>query len=640
MTDTITESFCERCGAKYSFDTLTKPRGGLSRARVVSRGLKNFVSNDGMPMSEAMAAARDEVERAGTARQFDAFHSTFSFCMGCRQYTCPNCWNAKAGECLTCAPDLSREVLPAAFSNLPVAGPTGRGNGHAEHGALGATAWPEADLEREEPSGDTTLLPLDAKAEPAAPDVLARIDASVAAPPAAPPGAVADDLTADELAEVQGALAAVPEPAVASDTATPAVEPAWQAEAAVAGASVPESAETEISGQAVETSGDGPAAATAAQAATTGRTQTRRLLGRFRPSRGDTPPLPATTPSQPGSPRADVVPVAASEAPVPAPAAQPEPAAVPVAASEAPVPAPAAQPEPAAVPVAASEAPVPAPAAQPEPAAVPVAASEAPVPAPAAQPEPAAVPVAASEAPVPAPAAQPEPAAVPVAASEAPVPAPAAQPEPAAVPVAASEAPVPAPAAQPEPAAVPVAASEAPVPAPAAQPEPAAVPVAASEAPVPAPAAQPEPAAVPVAASEAPVPAPAAQPEPAAVPVAASEAPVPAPAPTDTIDQPTWQTVAPDATASPPPSWPAAPVWPATTVQGAADAAVPASPWASRLAISRPDPTGVWQASSEELLAAPARAAGAAPAVQACVSCGLSLSANARFCRRCGTRQA
>jgi len=26
--------------------------------------------------------------------------------------------------------------------------------------------------------------------------------------------------------------------------------------------------------------------------------------------------------------------------------------------------------------------------------------------------------------------------------------------------------------------------------------------------------------------------------------------------------------------------------------------------------------------------------------VRACISCGLSLSANARFCRRCGTRQA
>jgi hypothetical protein len=40
------------------------------------------------------------------------------------------------------------------------------------------------------------------------------------------------------------------------------------------------------------------------------------------------------------------------------------------------------------------------------------------------------------------------------------------------------------------------------------------------------------------------------------------------------------------------------------------------------------------------VLAAPP-ISGATPSggVQSCVSCGLSLSATARFCRRCGTRQ-
>jgi ribosomal protein L40E len=31
--------------------------------------------------------------------------------------------------------------------------------------------------------------------------------------------------------------------------------------------------------------------------------------------------------------------------------------------------------------------------------------------------------------------------------------------------------------------------------------------------------------------------------------------------------------------------------------------------------------------------------AGTAAGIQACLSCGLPLSATARFCRRCGTRQ-
>jgi hypothetical protein len=49
----------------------------------------------------------------------------------------------------------------------------------------------------------------------------------------------------------------------------------------------------------------------------------------------------------------------------------------------------------------------------------------------------------------------------------------------------------------------------------------------------------------------------------------------------------------------------------------------------------------MWAASSRDvvqppLIAHPVPIAG----VQPCVSCGISLSANARFCRRCGTSQA
>jgi ribosomal protein L40E len=44
-------------------------------------------------------------------------------------------------------------------------------------------------------------------------------------------------------------------------------------------------------------------------------------------------------------------------------------------------------------------------------------------------------------------------------------------------------------------------------------------------------------------------------------------------------------------------------------------------------------PISFWEASAKEV-------AGAAVGVQNCGQCGLSLSANARFCRRCGTRQA
>ena len=131
MTDTITESFCERCGTRYSFEKAAKRgRGGIGCVRVATRGLKNFVANDGMPMTQAIAVARDDEDRAAVSRQLEAFHKTFNFCMTCRQYTCANCWNEKAGECLTCSPGLVQEVLPAAFPNLPIAGPVASGNGH------------------------------------------------------------------------------------------------------------------------------------------------------------------------------------------------------------------------------------------------------------------------------------------------------------------------------------------------------------------------------------------------------------------------------------------------------------------------------------------------------------------------------
>ena len=122
----------------------------------------------------------------------------------------------------------------------------------------------------------------------------------------------------------------------------------------------------------------------------------------------------------------------------------------------------------------------------------------------------------------------------------------------------------------------------------------------------------------------------------------------------DRVEQPTWRIVAPDAPSSgtPPtaaptelattpaaPQWPAQPEWPS---QARATAGLPF--------LGRPaQPTGtlesLWAESAREVVSAPApMTLGGAPAratggVQPCVSCGLSLSATARFCRRCGTSQ-
>ena len=113
MTEILTESFCERCGTRYTFES-ARPRIRLKGVKVLSRGLKNFVLSDDTSIDEAMAAARSDADREATAHQLDAFHKTFNFCMSCRQYTCPNCWNEAEARCLSCA--------PLAMAEAPTAG--------------------------------------------------------------------------------------------------------------------------------------------------------------------------------------------------------------------------------------------------------------------------------------------------------------------------------------------------------------------------------------------------------------------------------------------------------------------------------------------------------------------------------------
>ena len=118
MPEILTESFCERCGTRYTFESAAPKTARLKGIKVVSRGLKNFVMSDDTSIDEAMAAARSETDREVTSQQLDAFHKTFNFCMTCRQYTCGNCWNEAEGRCLSCAPHLGHEIMPAPFPDL------------------------------------------------------------------------------------------------------------------------------------------------------------------------------------------------------------------------------------------------------------------------------------------------------------------------------------------------------------------------------------------------------------------------------------------------------------------------------------------------------------------------------------------
>ncbi|MGZ9160058.1 MAG: hypothetical protein ACXW4T_02740 [Candidatus Limnocylindrales bacterium] len=527
MPEILTESFCERCGTRYTFES-TAPRGArLKGLKVVSRGLKNFVMSDDTSIDEAMAAARSETDREVTTQQLDAFHKTFNFCLSCRQYTCADCWNEGEGRCLSCAPSVGHEILPAPFPQLDASGTLihdgnyGNGNQAASGFAVpaaGTMSWPTSDLLRDDdlPAEDAATPGL-AEADDLEPtDLLARlggldfVDETHAAEPSPRAlEAVPDEpslepslsepspeaIDAEPTAEL--AWAAPPETtepeslAVEPDAAAPIGVEAVVAELFVAGA--PDAALPEIEIAQVEPSEPIATTTDMDDVAAAASAQTTDLLRRFRP----------------GQSLDDAIADFERGQPTVAPEPEPEPlAATPM-------------------------------------------------------------------------------------------------PEPV---VAAPE---------------PVAAAQEPAP------------VALTP--------QPEPITVEL------------ESEPVAAAVAWEPDPEPVTPRVDVVPQPTWQVVAPDSptadgvapqprpvapagpvgdqlAASGEPQWPARPEWPA----GAQGSGLPF--------LGRPAaPTGgieaLWAESAREVVSAPAEATRATGGVQPCVSCGLSLSANARFCRRCGTRQ-
>lgn len=114
MAEILTESFCERCGTRYTFESPARRSSPLGALGTVGRGLRNFVVSPDQSIDEAFAVARAENEQKSTAHQLEAFHQTFNFCLSCRQYTCATCWNPVEGRCQSCAPMPEAEMLPAA----------------------------------------------------------------------------------------------------------------------------------------------------------------------------------------------------------------------------------------------------------------------------------------------------------------------------------------------------------------------------------------------------------------------------------------------------------------------------------------------------------------------------------------------
>src|SRR4051794_4055830 len=218
LTEILTESFCERCGTRYTFESAAPRRSRLGKVRTIGKGMKNFVLSDDASFSEAMAEARSEQELTAVNHQLDAFHQTFNFCLTCRQYTCGDCWNDADGRCLTCAPipGLEEPLRAAALAEAPAMEsiPEPRED----------EAWPDADLSTARLSRVLGLdeAELQATAEAGRDDDELNVDAALAAAAAlsaAPIDAhdadavsVAADALAPDAAEHDGAEVAAEEP--------------------------------------------------------------------------------------------------------------------------------------------------------------------------------------------------------------------------------------------------------------------------------------------------------------------------------------------------------------------------------------------------------------------------------------------
>ena len=172
MPTALTESFCERCGTRYEFAAPSRLTP-IRRTRGVISGLKNYIlSQDSLSDSigDAMRSHQDLL----ASKQLDAFHSSFKFCMDCRQYTCTSCWNEEAGRCQSCQPLPHAEELAQQFAatvgdgQSDVGVPFGLGNG--SQGARPADpSWPATDLTEPPPVpllSHTEPEPAVAKVEP------------------------------------------------------------------------------------------------------------------------------------------------------------------------------------------------------------------------------------------------------------------------------------------------------------------------------------------------------------------------------------------------------------------------------------------------------------------------------------------
>ena len=213
MPDALTESFCERCGTRYEF-AAPEPLTPMRKTRGLISGLKSYIlSQDSL--SDSIGDAMRSQEELLAAKQLEAFHSAFNFCIDCRQYTCTNCWNDAVGRCQSCQPLPQVEGLARKFETVI---------GTVQADLNAPMSWPSSDLQEALPA-TTFELPEAPPVEPEPEEVEAPepepVLAEIAPEPEPEPEPIAPERWADlipTLAEVDPVpaepMVVAPEPEV------------------------------------------------------------------------------------------------------------------------------------------------------------------------------------------------------------------------------------------------------------------------------------------------------------------------------------------------------------------------------------------------------------------------------------------
>ena len=110
MSETVLQSFCERCGTRYT-STVPETKPAAEEGRGVLARFGRRSSREKPPEPEPTPSSTDPSS--------DHFAGTFHFCMDCRQYTCSKCWNAEGGACLSCQPRSQPGATPAGGTSSP-----------------------------------------------------------------------------------------------------------------------------------------------------------------------------------------------------------------------------------------------------------------------------------------------------------------------------------------------------------------------------------------------------------------------------------------------------------------------------------------------------------------------------------------